>query len=69
MPMRTFSPPSFSSTASSSTMFRNTYSLSVISSQASMFRDAYIVATENANDLAAAVQLDKQSLVEVLHRS
>jgi hypothetical protein len=29
-------------------------------------RDSYIVSTEDANDLAAAIELDKQPLVEVL---
>lgn len=67
MPSLTFSPPSFSSTASSRTMFRNTCVEKRQQPLGSLeSRETNIVSTEDANNLAAAVQLDKEPLVEVL---
>lgn len=69
MPSLTFSPPSFSSTASSRTMFRKTYKVCVSNRNGGVINlvlFAYIVSAQNANNLTATVQLDKQTLVEVL---
>ncbi|MBE3041369.1 hypothetical protein IMZ48_02055 [Candidatus Bathyarchaeota archaeon] len=63
MPRRAFSPPSFSSTASSRTMFRKTYSRRcqqlVLRKHHGIGKGSttHIVSPENANDLAASVQL------------
>lgn len=69
MPNRTFSPPSFSSTASSRTMFKKTYPVCQYHSihrRHENSGESYIVASQDADDFSAAVQLDEQSLVEVL---
>lgn len=66
MPSLIFSPPSFSSTASSRTMFRNTYYGQLSPDWPSYRNWAYIVTAENSYDLAASVELDEQSLIEVL---
>lgn len=78
MPRGTFSPPSFSSNASPTTMFRKTYervsgltprrdgARARVCAPKEDIRETYIVATQNTDDLAAAVQLNKHSLVQVL---
>lgn len=65
MPSLTFSPPSFSSTASSRTMFKKTWMVLAVGAMSEM-SGTYIVATKNTDDLTAAVQLDEQPLVKVL---
>jgi len=82
MPILTFSPPAFSSTASSSTIFRKTWDQAhqlhfpnreelyrAPSLARGPRRSTYIVTSEDANDLAAAVELNKEALVEVLQNS
>lgn len=58
VPMRTFSPPSFSSTASSRTMFRKTWTVSHRQHPCAIDQRgerSYIVSSEHANDLAGAI--------------
>ena len=69
--MRVFSPPDFSSTASSSTMFRNTCKKKRVSGECvwgegERERGGYVVAAEDADDFAGAVELHEEALVEVL---
>lgn len=67
MPSLTFSPPSFSSTASSITMFKKTYFDVVRTVNRNVGkRGPYIVSAQDANDLAAAVELDEETLVKIL---
>lgn len=65
-PILTFSPLAFSSTASSKTMFRKTCNELGDGCDGCQGTGAYIVAAQDADDLAAAIELDEQTAVEIL---
>jgi hypothetical protein len=67
IPSRTFSPPSLSSTASSSTMFKKTYHLPLAKSSHKLWQeDTHIITSQHANNLPTSIQLHKEPFVEVL---